>query len=67
MTVIPAPVQQECSKCSKCVEVLVLSDPNDFNNPTISSECKEDDCPINSNNQPKCDENVDIYFVDCDD
>ena len=63
--IIIYPIEEKCKHCGRCVEVAITSDPNDFDAPSFDSECKVDDCPIGSNNQPNSDQRVNIYFVEC--
>jgi len=62
--IIP-PIEEKCEKCGKCVVVSVTSDPYDFDAPSLDSECKDIDCPINSRNTPNSDQKINICFVEC--
>jgi hypothetical protein len=63
--IIMYPMGEKCERCGKCVEVAITSDPNDFSAPCFESECKDDDCPVNSKNPPNSDQRLNIYFVEC--
>ena len=57
------PIKQKCDLCGKFVEVAITTAPYDFNSPSIKSDCTKEDCPINAENKPNCDEHVLICLV----
>jgi ferredoxin len=63
---IPSPIPDRCEGCGKCVEVLITSDPNNFDAPAIKSGCRKQACPINARHRPGPVDIVEIYFVECD-
>ena len=63
---IPSPIPDRCEACDRCVEVLITSNPHNFNAPAIKSECSKQDCPINAKHRPGPVDIVEIYFVECD-
>lgn len=64
-TIVP-PLSEKCEKCSRCVEIVTISNPFDFDAPSFNSECSKDSCPVSARNQPNSDERVNVYFVTCD-
>lgn len=62
--IFPVTAEDACKKCGRKVFVVVRSDELSFNSPSIRSDCKATDCPVNESYKPNDIQMVDVSFSD---